>query len=245
MQPDTAHRSSSQRGGALISALCLLRYRYAFYALPSTAVRYTRNETLRRPVNAGAVPGVASPAGAGTSTCTASDGGAAAAAADPSPDSLCTCVRSTAGVAICPTADRAASSFTRWTAARSNSPSLFFTTPDDGRRIGPALSIRVDTVPGTAKIRAGYDHADDVEILARAAEAGGADLLTIHCRTRAFSTADVDGPEQVVLDENEVAAPHKFCSTGAVEVSPSHGLLAYATDTSGYETYIQRESNPR
>ena len=67
----------------------------------------------------------------------------------------------------------------------------------------------------------------------------------IHCRTRAFSTADVDGPEQVVLDENEVAAPHKFCSTGAVEVSPSHGLLAYATDTSGYETYIQRESNPR
>ena len=140
-------RSTSQRGGAP-SALCLLRD--AFYALPSTAVRYTRNETLRRPVNAGAAPGVASPAGAGTSTCTASGGGAAAAAADPSPgDSLCTCVRSTAGVAICPTADRAASSFTRWTATRSNSPSLLSPTPDDGRRIEPALSIRVDTVPGT------------------------------------------------------------------------------------------------
>ena len=40
-------------------------------------------------------------------------------------------------------------------------------------------------VPVTAKIRAGYDHADDVEVLARAAEAGGAALLTIHCRTRA------------------------------------------------------------
>lgn len=38
--------------------------------------------------------------------------------------------------------------------------------------------------PVTAKIRAGYDHARDVEVLARAAENGGAALLTIHCRTR-------------------------------------------------------------
>ena len=39
-------------------------------------------------------------------------------------------------------------------------------------------------MPVTAKIRAGYDHADDVEVLARAVEAGGASLLTVHCRTR-------------------------------------------------------------
>lgn len=39
-------------------------------------------------------------------------------------------------------------------------------------------------VPVTAKIRAGFDHARDVEVLARAAEAGGAAMLTIHCRTR-------------------------------------------------------------
>lgn len=39
-------------------------------------------------------------------------------------------------------------------------------------------------VPVTAKIRAGFDHARDVEVLARAAEAGGASMLTIHCRTR-------------------------------------------------------------
>ncbi len=39
-------------------------------------------------------------------------------------------------------------------------------------------------VPITAKIRAGFDHARDVEVLARAAEAGGASMLTIHCRTR-------------------------------------------------------------
>jgi tRNA-dihydrouridine synthase C len=40
-------------------------------------------------------------------------------------------------------------------------------------------------VPVTAKIRAGWDDASRVEELARAAEAGGACLLTVHCRTRA------------------------------------------------------------
>lgn len=48
-------------------------------------------------------------------------------------------------------------------------------------------------VPVSAKIRAGYDDADRVEELARAAEAGGADLLTIHCRTRReFYQPEVD-----------------------------------------------------
>lgn len=37
----------------------------------------------------------------------------------------------------------------------------------------------------TGKIRAGYDDADGVEVLARALEAGGASMLTVHCRTRA------------------------------------------------------------
>jgi tRNA-dihydrouridine synthase C len=39
-------------------------------------------------------------------------------------------------------------------------------------------------VPLTAKIRAGYDDAEGVEDLARAAQAGGASLLTVHARTR-------------------------------------------------------------
>jgi tRNA-dihydrouridine synthase C len=46
----------------------------------------------------------------------------------------------------------------------------------------------VDALPGTpvsAKMRAGIDCASRVEELARAAEAGGASLLTVHCRTRA------------------------------------------------------------
>lgn len=40
-------------------------------------------------------------------------------------------------------------------------------------------------VPVSAKIRLGWDSADGVESLARAAEAGGASWLTIHARTRA------------------------------------------------------------
>jgi tRNA-dihydrouridine synthase C len=48
-------------------------------------------------------------------------------------------------------------------------------------------------VPVTAKIRAGWSDASGVEDLARAAEAGGASLLTVHCRTRAEAyCAEVD-----------------------------------------------------
>lgn len=69
-------------------------------------------------------------------------------------------------------------------------------------------------VPVTAKIRAGYDHADDVEVLARAAEAGGADLLTIHCRTRAeFYCEDVEW-ERIARAVDAVAIP--VCGNGGV-----------------------------
>jgi len=48
-------------------------------------------------------------------------------------------------------------------------------------------------VPVTAKIRAGYDDASRIEDLARAAENGGARMLTVHCRTRAEAyCAEVD-----------------------------------------------------
>ena len=48
-------------------------------------------------------------------------------------------------------------------------------------------------LPVTAKIRAGWDDAESVEELARAAEAGGASLLTVHCRTRSeHYTSQVD-----------------------------------------------------
>eukprot|EP00967_Tisochrysis_lutea_P103046 scaffold155373_cov30-Tisochrysis_lutea.AAC.1 len=67
----------------------------------------------------------------------------------------------------------------------------------------------------------------------------------IHCRRPRVpgapppsSTPQVG--EEVLLDENELAKPHAFFATGAIEPSPSHRLLAYSADTSGYETYAIR-----
>jgi len=51
-------------------------------------------------------------------------------------------------------------------------------------------SDRGGPVPLTAKIRAGYDDDRRIEDLARAAEAGGASMLTVHCRTRAEAFQD-------------------------------------------------------
>jgi tRNA-dihydrouridine synthase C len=53
-----------------------------------------------------------------------------------------------------------------------------------------ACADAAPTIPVTAKIRAGYDDASLLEDLARAAEAGGAAMLTVHCRTRAEAFQD-------------------------------------------------------
>ncbi|MEM1448429.1 MAG: tRNA-dihydrouridine synthase family protein [Planctomycetota bacterium] len=52
------------------------------------------------------------------------------------------------------------------------------------RAVRAAVAGVEGRAPVTAKIRAGFDHARDVEVIARAAEAGGAAMLTVHCRTR-------------------------------------------------------------
>ncbi len=56
--------------------------------------------------------------------------------------------------------------------------------PQRVEEIVRAIAKACEPAPVSAKIRAGFDHARDVETLARAAEAGGAALLTVHCRTR-------------------------------------------------------------
>ncbi|MDQ3758291.1 MAG: S9 family peptidase, partial [Actinomycetota bacterium] len=53
-------------------------------------------------------------------------------------------------------------------------------------------------------------------------------------------TGSEDGPEQVLLDENELAAGHDFLAVANDEVSPDHRLLAYATDFDGGERYALR-----
>lgn len=55
----------------------------------------------------------------------------------------------------------------------------------------------------------------------------------IHCRKK----GSVDGPEEVLLDENELAEGHEFFDLGDAEVSPNDLLLAYTADFDGSENY--------
>jgi oligopeptidase B len=55
----------------------------------------------------------------------------------------------------------------------------------------------------------------------------------IHCRKK----GSVDAPEEVILDENEMAEGHKYFRIGNFAASPSHRLLAYSVDYDGDENY--------
>ena len=59
---------------------------------------------------------------------------------------------------------------------------------------------------------------------------------SIHCR----KWGSLDAPEQVMLDENELAGDHDFFALGALEVSPDQHLLAYSTDYDGDEVFTLR-----
>ena len=58
----------------------------------------------------------------------------------------------------------------------------------------------------------------------------------IHCRR----SGSEDAPEQVLLDENELAAGQDYLALGAFAVSPDHRLLAYGVDTTGGERFTLR-----
>jgi oligopeptidase B len=58
----------------------------------------------------------------------------------------------------------------------------------------------------------------------------------IHCRRKNMET----GPEQVLLDENELAEGHEYFRLGVLTVSPDHAKLAYSTDVTGAERYTLR-----
>lgn len=55
----------------------------------------------------------------------------------------------------------------------------------------------------------------------------------IYCRRQGSSM----GPEEIILDCNELAKGHKSFSLGIYDVSPNHDVLAYAADTDGAEIY--------
>jgi nifR3 family TIM-barrel protein len=70
-------------------------------------------------------------------------------------------------------------------ALRGCAGSALLREPERLEAIVRACVDAVPELPVTGKIRAGYDDATRVEELAQAVEAGGASMLTIHCRTRA------------------------------------------------------------
>ncbi|MBS1107730.1 MAG: tRNA-dihydrouridine synthase, partial [Deltaproteobacteria bacterium] len=75
-------------------------------------------------------------------------------------------------------------------ALRGCAGSALLDDPAAVERVVRAVALALPTTPVTAKIRAGVGDASRVEELARAAEAGGAALLTVHCRTRAEAYQD-------------------------------------------------------
>lgn len=61
----------------------------------------------------------------------------------------------------------------------------------------------------------------------------------IHCRRRADARLayDAKAPEQVLLNQNELAEGQKYFAVGAFVVSPDDSLLVYTTDTTGFRQY--------
>jgi oligopeptidase B len=57
----------------------------------------------------------------------------------------------------------------------------------------------------------------------------------IHCRRSRDG-----GAEQVLLDENDLAAGYDYFALGSFEISPDHRLLAYSIDNNGGERYTLR-----
>src|SRR5258705_2692695 len=55
----------------------------------------------------------------------------------------------------------------------------------------------------------------------------------IFCRTK----GSIEAPEEIVLDQNELAKDQKFMSVGASVPSDDGNLLAYSTDNTGYRQY--------
>lgn len=88
---------------------------------------------------------------------------------------------------------------------------------DDPPRIEALVRAVVAAVPGTpvsGKIRAGGEDDRRLEELARAVEAGGASLLTVHCRTRREGYRDTADWERLRRAVAAVALP--VCGNGGI-----------------------------
>ncbi|HJO27573.1 MAG TPA: tRNA-dihydrouridine synthase family protein [Planctomycetota bacterium] len=83
------------------------------------------------------------------------------------------------------------------------------------------------TTPLSAKIRAGFSDDSLLEDLARAADAGGADLLTVHCRTRAEGYRPTRAWDRIARAVSSVSIP--VCGNGGVRTHDDLDRLRAAT----------------
>ena len=58
-------------------------------------------------------------------------------------------------------------------------------------------------------------------------------LYPFYCR----KYQSLDAPEELLLDQNQLAVGHPYCGIGNFKISPDHRQLAYSLDTAGNETY--------
>jgi oligopeptidase B len=56
---------------------------------------------------------------------------------------------------------------------------------------------------------------------------------SIYCRKE----GSLDAPEEILLDQNQLAEEHEYFALGVLSVSPNHQILAYSVDTTGAEKY--------
>jgi tRNA-dihydrouridine synthase C len=113
-------------------------------------------------------------------------------------------------------------------ALRGCAGSALLRDPAAIERVVRAVADAIPETPVTAKIRAGFDHADGVEDLARAVEAGGARLLTVHCRTRAEAYRPEVDWSRIARAVRAVSIP--VCGNGSVA---THADLARMRDETG------------
>ncbi|HEY2370355.1 MAG TPA: tRNA-dihydrouridine synthase family protein, partial [Polyangiaceae bacterium] len=100
-------------------------------------------------------------------------------------------------------------------AIRTCAGSALLREPVAIERIVRACAEAAGGSPVTAKIRAGYDDASLVEELALAAEAGGAAMLTVHCRTRVEAFQDDVDWSRVARAVSAVTIP--VCGNGGID----------------------------
>lgn len=101
-------------------------------------------------------------------------------------------------------------------ALRGCAGSALLDDPPALERMVRACADAVPEHPVTAKIRAGGRDDSRLEELARAAEQGGAAMLTVHCRTRAEGYADTADWARLARARRVVAIP--VCGNGGIRV---------------------------